>query len=257
MKFGKNRAFNIPFLIMIFFIFNLIGCAALGLDWQVDSDQFDSGKHNPGNLELKKRTLIAPLIDQEGIGKSMKSWITATAVSYTGKNGHLIISKESADASYPKNFNFPHYAAVLDPDMVEKAEKMGMDVLISVILNPFDVTVKKRGIWPFRRYKMDVEISMSMTVLDIVSGTVLLCNEESEGFRKPGSVEEDQELKWKPDSRLFFKFASNILEEQAAEAIDILMHRPWTGKIESVNGNSIVINGGNDIGIAPGCIFEV
>ncbi|MBW1913488.1 MAG: hypothetical protein JRI86_00980 [Deltaproteobacteria bacterium] len=257
MKFRKRHVFNLFFTILLFFTFNSLGCGNLGTGNQKDSDQFDSGKTNPENLELKKRVIIAPLIDQEGVGNTIKVWITATAVYHLGKEGHLIISKETGNAPSTKELSSPLYGMILDPDMAERAEEMGMDMLISVVLNPFDVIVKKRGIWPFRRYKMDVEISMSISVLDIVSGTILMCNQESEMFRIPGSVEKNQELKWKPDDRLFFKFASYILEDQAVEVLDVSRDKPWTGRIVGVNDNMIEINGGQDIGLIPGGIFEV
>jgi hypothetical protein len=144
---------------------------------------------------------------------------------------------------------------VTDPELIKKADEMGMNILVTYVLEPLNYTAKKRGIWPFRKLKGEYEVSMLVNAVDIINGTLIVSSRDTDRI-KMGPVPEGQKTPPSWGEEALNKVLNDMLENQASTLLDTLATEEWMGKI-TLDGVKIKINGGSDIGITKGSIFEV
>jgi hypothetical protein len=184
---------------------------------------------------LKKRALVLPFLDQSRLGKAKVEQMTTTFLELLKKDGHLVV------------------------------EEMGMNVLVTVVLSPFEVHSERSGIWPFRKVKKELEVSMVVNAFDITNGTLFLTNLESSKIEMIEDIWEGEEEQKEIDDEIlnevdideFNKAISQILEDQASAVTRVLSDQPWSGRILSADGKTIIINAGADVGLTQGRVFEV
>jgi len=249
MKKGMMRGFFLTLLLLPLLIQGA-GCGtARGLYHSVRPEK---------DSRLKKRVLLVPIIDQAGLGKERTESLTSNLLALLGKDGGLILSRGAHLTPSAQKSRSPQFGIIIDTEQAEKAEKMGVNVLITAVANPMEVHKKKTGIWPFRSVKKDVEISLAVNAFDVVTGTLFLTHLESRKVRVPVLDEGDTEVvKQEMDEQKFDKALSQIIEAQATAIGRALAGKPWFGKILSAGPETVVINGGQDIGFAPGLVLEV
>jgi len=208
---------------------------------------------------LKKKILVVPIMDQAGLGEEKAAYITATMVQLLKKDGYYLVHKSIRPMRSKVKTKSTQYGIVIDPEMAKMAEEMGMNTLITSVLNPFEVTSKKTGIWPFRKFKKEFEISMLVNALDITSGTIFLTNFESRKIKITVDEEEDDEEKKSIvlDDKKLDKELSRILDKQVSVIHSGLANQPWAGRVVSVATESVIINAGKDVGIAVGTVLDV
>jgi len=208
---------------------------------------------------LKKRVLVIPVMDQAGVGEEKAAYITTTLVELLKKDKNILVYKSINPMGSTAKMKSPQYGIVIDPEMAKRAEEMGMNTLITSILNTFEVTSKKAGIWPFRKFRKEFEISMLVNALDITSGTIFLTNLESRKIKITVDEEESEEEKEKLviDDKRLDKGLSRILEKQVSVIRSGLANQPWSGRVVSVNTENVIINAGKDVGIAAGTVLDV
>ena len=242
----KNNLFLLNLLVPALLFLLLFGCGGTrSIVQQI-----------PGKDGLKKRVMIIPLIDQAGIGPERTARIAADFVAFLKKSPRLLIIQTNMEKIPITGSKSPDFGVVTPPEIIKKARDLGMNALIIGILNPFETTTRKTGIWPFRDMSCIVEVLMTVNVVDITSGCLLLTRLESEETvflidELPGRDENeviDQILEEK---------MTRILKRLSSDVIKKLAQKPWTGKILAVDNNAIKINGGEDVGVCPGQVFTV
>jgi hypothetical protein len=206
---------------------------------------------------LRKRILLMPIKNQAGIKQETATRITGTFRDLLTKNGDLLVTLLNDVETSSSDLTSPQYGIVIDPKLVKKAEEKGMDVLITTTLYPFDVKTKKSGIWPFRKMKKEIDISININVLDITNGTLILAKTETRKVKTAYNAAEGQEDRWEVDNEILDEEVSSILKTHSSDISDALDAQPWTGKIKLKDDKTVMLNGGKDIGVIEGSIFEV
>lgn len=217
----------------------------------------------PGNIIpgknhlLKKRVLVAPVIDQAGVGEKKIEDLTTELVTRLKKDPSIIVRAIHESTSLDDSMKSPQVGIVIDPDWTKKAEEMGMNVFVTAVLNPFDITSKKSGFWFFRKTKHEAEISMVVSALDITTHTIISTNRESKKETLPDDVSEEQGIQTGMDNAIRDDALSSLLKDQVSSLLHILHVRPWTGRLVFAEDGSLQIKGGTDVGIIKGSVFEV
>jgi len=249
MKKGMMRGFFLTLLLLPLLIQGA-GCGTAGGLYHSVMPEKDA--------KLKKRVLLVPIIDQAGLGKERSESLTSNLLALLGKNGDLILSRGANLTPSAQKRRSPQFGIIIDAEQAEKAEEMGVNVLITAVANPMEVHKKRTGIWPFRSVKKDVEISLAVNAFDVVTGTLFMTHLESRKIRVPVFDEGDAEaVKQEMDDQKFDKALSQIIEAQATAIRKALAGKPWFGKILSAEPEAVVINGGQAVGFTPGLVLEV
>ena len=210
----------------------------------------------PGAPDLKKRVMIAPLVDQAGFGQERTAQIAANFVELLKESPHILLFQGPQDIRSGTDSKSPEFGIVIPPELVKRAQDLGMNALIIAVLNPLEATTRKTGIWPFRDISRIIEISMTVNIVDTTSGCLYLTELDSGEMdflidELPGRDENeviDQIIEAK---------MPRILKRQSAAVIESLVKEPWTGKILAVENGMIKINGGEDVGVRPDQLFTV
>jgi hypothetical protein len=210
----------------------------------------------PGAPVLKKRVMLAPLVDQAEFGRERTAQIAANFAELLKESPHLLLFQGPQDIHSGTGSKSAEFGIVIPPELVKRAQDLGMNALIIGVLNPLEATTRKTGIWPFRDMSRIIEISMTVNIVDTTSGCLYLTELDSEEMdflidELPGRDEKeviDQiiEAKMPP-----------ILKRQSSAVLKSLMKEPWTGQILSVENGRIKINGGKDVGVRPDQLFTV
>ncbi len=257
-----RRVIFIRLFLAIIFMFTLLtgfGCGTFKSIYSFSSHPIESisGAITGEKAVLTKRTLIAPVLNYAGIREEMVSRFTDMLVGLLSEDDHLSVTTLDGYETPDPAASSPHHGTVIDPELVKKAEEMGMDIIITATISPFDVITKKGGLWPFRSMKKQVTISVSMNVLDIINGTLVRAETENRKIKMAFKGPEDQYETWEVDYNILDEELSSILEDQLSGVSEALGSIPWTGKIKLTDNNNVMINGGKDVGITEGSVFEV
>jgi hypothetical protein len=220
----------------------------------------DSGKDKSG---LKKKVLVLPILNQAGLPEKRLGEITSMLHSLLEKDSNFFLEKPAEPLPSTVTMRSPRYGIVTDTDAAKRAEEMAANVLLTVIMNSPEMRLKRTGIWPLRWLKREVEISMTVSALDLTNGTLFLSRVESErlDFKMEDSEDED-EIPKKPempeiDDKTFTRTMSRIIDRQASAVRGALRSLPWSGRILSSDGKRIIISAGNKAGVGKERIFEV
>lgn len=210
---------------------------------------------------LKKKVMVLPLIDQAKIGPTREARITENLKALLRQSPNLLVYDPPESIALPKSDRFPELGLLNHPELLKRAEYFGMDAVITGVLNPVEATSKKKGIWPFRKYRRIYNVSASVYVVDVNSKTFLLNHQESVQVDFPQDEdEEDFDRKFDQDAFLdeaLQETIPQILKRQAKAIEERLATEPWTGKIVSVENGTLTIDGGSEVGIHPGQVLMV
>ncbi len=209
------------------------------------------------NKGLKKRVLVLPLLDQAGVGDAKTQELTDKLLEFLKKGEHLLVYKGTMPTPSRQRLRSPEFAVVIDPALIEKADQMGMNVLVVGVLNPSEITAKTRGWWPIKWVKRELEVSLLLNAYDIIDGTLFLTHLETRQIKVSKDDLEYGEGKTNFDKTELEEELTDILEDQASTLRDELEDHPWRGKIMSVDGETVMINAGVDIGLSNGSLFQV
>jgi hypothetical protein len=209
--------------------------------------------HRPG---LKKRVMVAPLIDQAGIGPGRTARIDADFIELLRKSPYLLLFQTDKEIYRAAGIKTSEFGIATPPELIKKARDSGMNALIVTVLNPLEATSRKTGIWPFRDTSRIVEISMLVNVVDTTSGCLYSTSLESEEMafltdELPGRDENEV------IDQIVEEKMPRILKHQSSAVIKNIVEQPWTGKILTVDNGTIKINAGKDVGARPDQIFSV
>lgn len=217
----------------------------------------------PDKSGLKKRVLLLPCLNQASLSPKRFEEVETQLISLLEKDQQLLLQKSDEPIATTVKMRSPKFGVVTDTDVAKRAEEMGTHVLVTVVLNPYELRLKRTGVWPFRKLKREVEISMVVNALDVINGTLLLTNLESEKLEYGVDEDLEEEMEGKKpempeiDDKTFSRVWSRIVQRQASSLTTALRKQPWTGRILSSNGTSIVVNAGSSVGLSSGKVFEV
>ncbi len=209
------------------------------------------------NKGLKKRVLVLPILDQAGVGDEKAEELTDKLVEFLKEKEHLLVYKGTMPTPSRQRLRSPEFAVVIDPALIEKADQMGMNVLVAGVLNPSEITAKTWGWWPIKWVKRKLEVSLLLNAYDIIDGTLFLTHLETRKIKVSKDDLEWEEGKTDIDKAELEEEFTEILEDQASKIRDELEGHPWRGKIMSVDGETVVISAGMDIGLSNGSMFQV
>ncbi len=215
----------------------------------------------PEGSGLKKRVLVLPILDQAGLGEDRIAKIRSILVSSLAKDGNVVMTATSNPAIPGDKSRLPRHGIVIDPDQAKRAEEMGMNVLVTTVISPFDFSSRRWGIWPFRKVKHEAELSMVVNAFDVITGTLFLSHIESRKIAAEVDYYEGEEegtgTKPEVDEKDAAKALSQIIDVQASLMAKALRGQQWSGRVLSAGPTRITISAGKDIGLSVGTVFEV
>ena len=205
---------------------------------------------------LKKRVLVVPIYDQTGKHINLVKEGTNQLISLISGSSYVLIVKPSEPIPISESSKSPEFGIITPPELVAKARKLGINVLITCLLIPIEASTEKTGIWPFRRLSRVFEISMIVNVVDVTTGYLYLTKLDSEKISFPFREAKDQSEAGDVKKALA-DAVPEIIERQASVIADVLEESPWIGNIIRVSDKEIQIDAGKDIGAQPGQILTV
>lgn len=200
-----------------------------------------------------------PILNQSGLEEDRVEEMNADLIQRLSDEKDLVV--KTAEARPQPTLAIrrsPLYGVVTDPGLTRMADEMGVNVLVSTVLNPVEVYTKKTGFWIFKGVKREIEISIVVNAIDVVNGTLFLSNLESKRvkiFPDEDMIDFEAERTLAPEE--LDKIMSRLFNAQTSAITDTLRRHPWMGKILSVDGNKAIINAGSDVGISEGMVFDV
>ena len=206
--------------------------------------------------DLKKRVMVLPFIDQAGAGPEKAAQITLNFIELLRKSPDLLLYQPPKNFSMPPGAKTPEFGIVTHTKLIETAEDLGMNVLITGVLNPIETHTKRAGIWPFRKSKINHEVSMVLNVVNVASGCLYVSRHESDEVVLAVDRVKGQDKKEITD-QVLGKGIPRILKRQAEAVAKSLTQHPWTGKILAVDNNTIKISAGKDLGVYTGQLLTV
>jgi hypothetical protein len=209
-----------------------------------------------GEDELKKRVWVIPFLDQAGVGEKKMAQITADLEGLLEKTGRFLVKKGIETTPSSETILTANSVFMVDPALIKSADEMGINVLIVGVLRPFETERRKEGIWPFRKTKGKVDISVLVNAVDVIHGSFFLSHLENID-REYSSSGEGEERKATLKGTTLDEALNVILERQAKKIAEELRAHPWRGRVTSVDAGGLLVNGGRDIGLENGSVLEV
>ncbi len=207
---------------------------------------------------LKKRALFLPLIDRTDLGADKTAQLNAYFIETLKKSPYILLYDKPEGPSFQTGEISPELGVIAPSNLIEKAKGLGINALITGLLNPIDTATKKTGIWPFRKVCRVYKISIIVNVVDTTSRTVLSTHIESDQVLVPLRDAPD-----KTQKNLLYDALKNTffrtLKRHASDVIETLRQTAWTGRIMAIDNtsNTIKINAGKDVGVSIEQRFEV
>lgn len=285
----KNRLYRPLILVLLYLSFQTTGCAGFGSYGTVTSSTdvllkagqavYDATKSvfkspqralkrmRSDDGGLRKRVYLYPFLDQADLGEAKIEALTDRFVEDLERDGNLLVHRSETSLTAAGRMTSPKYGIVVDPDLAKRAEELGMNAVLTVVLSPFEAQTRKIGIWPFRRVLQEYEISVVVNALDITNGTLFLTNLESWRVKARGEEEsegeelivliKEEEKEEVIDETALDKALVEMMETQASTVREALEYQPWSGRILSAKGQDIIISAGQDVGLTSDSVFEV
>lgn len=206
--------------------------------------------------DLKKRVMIFPFVDQAGVGPEMAKKLSNEFYAHLKETPNLLLYDPPDGIFSTQAMESPQYGVVTSSKLVDIAEDMGMNALMIGVLNPVEIAVHKTGIWPFDSWKRFYTVSAAVNVIQTASKTLIYTDVATEEYSM--SLEESEQID-----------EENYIKKISLEALPDLIHNlgttmdymvsdePWTGRIVAVDGDTIMINAGKEIGLEDEAVFEV
>ncbi len=245
----RNRLFRLISAMALWFLILGVGCGTTKSVYKKVSFK---------DTELKKRVLVLPILDQAGVGEAKAEALTAKLVELLKEGENLLVYKGELPTPSRQRMRSLKFAVVIDPARIQEADQMGMNVLVAGVLNPTEMTTRKWGWWPIQGIKRKVEVSLLLNAYDVIDGTLFITHLETRKIKvSTDNPEWAAEGKYEVDETKLEEELWDILEDQASNIRDELEDHPWRGKIMSVDGETVIINAGKDIGLSNGSMFQV
>ena len=206
---------------------------------------------------LKKRVLLVPIMVQADMDQEKITRLNEMLFALLEKDARMIVQRMDGLGLSDETIELLQTGAVLDPVQTKKFETLGINVILTAVLRPIDIVTQKSGFLFFRKEKSEAVISMMLNALDITTNTLLATNLESEKIKLSTVIPEDQETRNEIDDARLDQALSSVLDDLVQYTSDILGLKPWLGRLSMTQDATLRINGGSDIGVLKGRVFEV
>ncbi len=213
-------------------------------------------KITPGKAELRKRVMVLPFLDRAGLGPERTAELGAEFRGRLERSDRLVVHEAPPGLGWPQGDRSPDLGILPQEDFVRVAEDRAMNALVFAVINPIEVRTERRGIWPLRKQRRVYEFSLVVNVVDLGTRTLLYSQIESEEVSRVVKEIPRGTKETRPDSELRKEIA-NILKRQAGGAAESLARAPWTGRLLSVEGETLTLSAGEQLGVRPGDRFLV
>ena len=236
-----------PTLILLLLIQG-IGCGTIGSLYNTVMPRDED--------KIKKRVWVVPFLDQAGVGEKKMAQTAADLEGLLEKTGRFLVIKGMKTTPSSHIVLTPESVFMVNPALIKSADVMGIDIMIVGALSPFETNSRREGIWPFRKTKQKVDISMLVNAVDVIDGSSFLSHLESVE-NEASSSGEGEERKSTLKRTTLNEALSEIIENQAEVITEELRAHPWRGMVTSADAGGLLVNGGRDIGLENGSVFEV
>lgn len=236
-----------PTLILLLLIQG-IGCGTIGSLYNTVMPRDED--------KIKKRVWVVPFLDQAGVGEKITAQTAADLEGLLEKTGRFLVIKGMKTTPSSHIVLTPESVFMVNPALIKSADVMGIDVLVVGALSSFETNSRAEGIWPFRKTKLKVDISVLVNAVDVINGSFLLSHLENVE-RDASSSDEGEERKSTLKRTTLNEALSEIIENQAKVITKELRAHPWRSRVTSVDAEGLLVDGGRDIGLENGSVFEV
>jgi hypothetical protein len=209
-----------------------------------------------GKAGLKRKALVFPFYDQSGAGPAFVSKATDALRTALEASRCVVVHAPPEGLSLPQNVRSPEFGIVTPPELIHAAESLGMQALVTGVLNPAEVSTRMGGFWPLREQKRVFEMALVINVVDTASGALLATHLERGEVIRPAD-ESPPAGEGEGVSEAWEEAFPKILKRAVSAVTASLKNAPWSSRIETVENHLVRIDGGRDIGIAEGDIFQV
>jgi len=246
------------FLMIPLFAFLMTGCSMLK---PIYGDSFHASRSKLRNASngdrstLRLKVLAAPLINMAGLEDERAKILTETWATLLKEDPTLLVIPLTGSEESVSDTLSVETGIYTNPALIEKAEELGMNILVTSVLEPLHYAADKGIMWPFNKIKGEYDVSMIANAVDVITGTVIFTFKESEKI-KMGEVPEGQNTSIPLDPEILDNVLHALQERLSLSMLDLLGERVWSGKI-SLDDGRIRIDGGTDIGITTGTLFDV
>ena len=206
--------------------------------------------------DLKKRVMIFPFIDQAGVGPELTKKLSNEFYDRLRSSPNLLLYDPPDGVFSTQAMESPQYGVVTSSKLIDIAEDMGMNALIIGVLNPVEIEVHKTGIWPFDDWKRFYTVSVAVNMIHTASKTLVYTDVALKEYHK--SLEESEQL----DQEAYIKEITlealpDLISELGTTLDFVVSDTPWTGRILAVDGDTIMINAGKEVGLQDNAVFKV
>ena len=206
--------------------------------------------------DLKKRVMTFPFVDQAGVGPEMTKKLGNAFYAYLKKSPNLLLYEPPDGIFSTQAMESPQFGVVTSSSLVDFAESMGMNALIIGVLNPVEIEVHKTGFWPFDDWRRFYTVSAAINVIGTASKTLIYTDIALKEYAV--TLEESDNLNQAQYIHQITVEALPDLIDELGSTLDFkVSDEPWTGKILAVDGKSIMINAGKELGLEENAIFKV
>jgi hypothetical protein len=206
--------------------------------------------------KIKKRVWVVPFLDQAGIGEKITAQTATDLEGLLEKTGRFLVVKGMKTTPSSHIVLTPESIFMVNPALIKSADEMGIDIMIVGALSPFESNTRREGIWPFRKAKQKVDITLIVNVIDVINGGFLLSHLESVERETSSRIEGEEQQSTLKRTTLHEAF-SKIIENQAEVITEELRAHPWRSRLTFVDAEGLIIDGGRDIGLENGSVLEV
>jgi hypothetical protein len=259
-KFMKGR--NHPVIgisIFLLAIFIVTGCSAVH-SIEKSTKKMVRNFRAPDS-DLKKKIALMPFENKtpfKDVGMDEKIVENlATIISSSCSN---ILLVKPGDADYPNELaKLPREMSgrIDNFDLAIIGRRLGLNGVITGTVINISPDNKKKGIWWFKNTHYYVQVQITTQVYDTETAAKLL----DESFIHEVEVDEAdlESIQNEPgiQAAIMDEAIRAIAEEMGEKICNTVVSRPWKGFITSVNGDRIMVNSGEKVGLKTGDVFDV
>ena len=253
---SKKRFAAITFIYLILLLFTASGCTTTKNLTKKVLPTSVAKRIITNEADLKKRVMIFPFVDQAGVGPEMTRKLSNEFYEHLKKTPNLLLYDPPDGVFSTQAMESPQYGVVTSSKLVDIASDMGMNALMIGVLNPVEVAVHKTGIWPFDNWKRLYTVSAAVNVIQTASKTLIYTDVALEEYSI--SLEDSEQIDQENYIRKITLEALPDLINDLGTTMDFkVSDEPWTGRIVAVDGDTIMINAGKEIGLEGEAVFKV
>ncbi|SHK96219.1 hypothetical protein SAMN02745216_04385 [Desulfatibacillum alkenivorans DSM 16219] len=134
--------------------------------------------------------------------------------------------------------------------LMAEARAVGAGIVVTGSLWKVSLEEEKKGIYPFRESVKVIKVSLDLWVYDSLTGSKI---EDARIFssKQLKDGEDLETVEWKQE------IFSDIVKQTEDKICDALSDLPWTGFVTTVDGKSVTIASGEEVGLRKGMLLWI